>query len=102
MEPWQLITGVSVLLGIGGTAAGIWGTLRRERKADRDETRGETANLTVITVKLDQICTMIVEMKTELRNHREEMQDIRERLAIVEQKASSAHHRIDAATRKEG
>jgi hypothetical protein len=99
MEPWQLITGISVLLGIGGTATGLWATIRTQRRADKTETRNETANFTVITVKLDQINTSMAELKAEvkaeLRINRDESRELRDRMAMVEATVKQVHDRLD-------
>jgi hypothetical protein len=102
MEPWQLVTGISLLLGIGGTAAGLWATLRTQRRADQTETRSETASMTVITVKLDQISVSLAEVKAEMRGNRDEIRDIRDRLVAVEASAKQAHKRMDQFVGKEG
>jgi acyl-CoA hydrolase len=112
MEPWQLVTGISVLLGIGGTAVGVWATLRTQRRAEQSETRSEAASMTVIAVKLEQLQASVndikvdnveyrTEIKTELRGNRDEMRELRERMVAVEASAKQAHHRIDRTEGKE-
>jgi hypothetical protein len=101
LEPWQLVTGIGVLLGIGGTAIGLWATLRTQRRADQSETRSEAASMTVIAVKLDQISVSLAEVKAELRSNRDELRDVRDRLVAVEASAKQAHHRIDRTEGKE-
>jgi hypothetical protein len=103
---------MAILLGIGGTATGVWATLRTQRRADQTETRSETTNMTVILVELKQLTASVAElkvenaeyraeMKMELRGSREEAREIRDRLVEVEASSKQAHKRIDRLESKE-
>ncbi len=51
--------------------------------------------LTAIMIKLETIAEGIIEIKNDLKNVKNEVQNLRERMAKVEASASSAHKRID-------
>ena len=51
--------------------------------------------MTAIMIKLENIAEGIIEIKNDLKNVKNEVQNLRERMAKVEASASSAHKRID-------
>ncbi|MBR3238818.1 MAG: hypothetical protein IKF99_10310 [Oscillospiraceae bacterium] len=51
--------------------------------------------MTAIMIKLETIAEGIIEIKNDLKNVKNEVQNLRERMAKVEASASSAHKRID-------
>ena len=59
------------------------------------DTREEASQLTTLIVKLENISDGINEIKSDLRNIKNEIQDLRDRLIIVEQSTKSAHTRLD-------
>ena len=52
--------------------------------------------MTTVIVKLESIGTGVSEIKSDMRNIKEDIVDLRERMIIVEQSVKSAHHRIDS------
>ena len=59
------------------------------------DTREEASQLTTLIVKLENIADGVNEIKADLRNIKNEIQDLRDRLIIVEQSTKSAHNRLD-------
>ena len=51
--------------------------------------------MTAIMIKLETIAEGIIEIKNDLKNVKNEVQNLRERMAKVEASAASAHKRID-------
>lgn len=72
-------------------AVGIAG-LRRNKTTDD---RKEASEMTTLIVKLENINNGVNEIKSDMRNMRNDIQDLRDRLIIVEQSTKSAHHRLD-------
>ncbi|MBR1732169.1 MAG: hypothetical protein IJ729_00270 [Alloprevotella sp.] len=66
--------------------------LRRNNAADDRRAATET---TTLIVKLENINNGVNEIKSDMRSMKSDIQDLRDRLIIVEQSAKSAHHRID-------
>lgn len=65
----------------------------RRNKATDD--RREASETTTLIVKLENINDGVNEIKSDMRNIREDVQDLRDRLIIVEQATKSAQHRLD-------
>lgn len=83
-----LISIISVLI------AGIVAITTIKRNSYHDN-RDETSNLTTLIVKLENINEGVNEIKADMRNMKADIQDLRDRLIMVEQSDKSAHHRID-------
>ena len=66
--------------------------LRRNNKA---EDRKDATELTAVIVKLENINDDTKEIKSELRNIRTEVGELRERVIVAEQAAKSLHKRVD-------
>lgn len=62
-------------------------------KANDD--RKEASETTTLIVKLENINNGVNEIKSDMRNMRDDIQDLRDRLIIVEQSTKSAHHRLN-------
>lgn len=73
-------------------------TLKRNNTKDTVES---TTQLTTVIVKLEGISSGIAEIKSEMKNVKTDIQDLRDRLIAVEQSTKSAHHRLDGITGKE-
>ena len=63
--------------------------------------RDADAQMTTIIVKLEGIAEGIVEIKSDIKNVKEDVQALRERMAKVEASAASAHKRIDTVVGQE-
>ena len=75
---------VAVIVGINGI-----------RKNQTDDDKKEASEMTTLIVKLENINNGVNEIKSDMRNMRDDIQGLRDRLIIVEQSTKSAHHRID-------
>ena len=59
------------------------------------DARKEASEMTTLIVKLETINNGVNEIKSDMRNMKTDIQDLRDRLIIVEQSTKSAHHRVD-------
>ena len=66
--------------------------------SNKKETKEDATAITAIQIKLENIGADTKEIKADVRYMKNDVQEIRERLAIVEQSAKSAHKRVDALT----
>ena len=66
--------------------------LRRNNSADDKK---QSAEMTTVIVKLENINIGINEIKADVRNVKSEVQELRERIVVVEQSAKSLHKRVD-------
>ena len=67
-------------------------SIRRNKATDDKK---EASDMTTLIVKLENIGNGVNEIKSDMRNRREDMQNLRDRLIIVEQSTKSAHKRLD-------
>lgn len=74
--------------------AGIVAATNIKRNSSQDN-RQDASNLTTLIVKLENINEGINEIKSDMRNMKNDIQDLRDRLIIAEQAVKSAQHRID-------
>lgn len=77
-------------------AVGIIGIKRNQT----DDDKKEASEMTTLIVKLENINNGVNEIKSDMRNMRSDIQDLRDRLIIVEQSTKSAHHRLDGLKEK--
>lgn len=92
IEVALLISGISVAFGI---YAGVV-NLKRNEKAD---TKADTAEMTTVIVKLENIGNGITEIKNEMINVKNDIKEDRERIIRVEESAKQAHKRINEITK---
>ena len=65
------------------------------RRGNATDDKKEASEMTTLIVKLENINNGVNEIKSDMRNMRNDIQDLRDRLIIVEQSTKSAHHRLD-------
>lgn len=88
---------ISVLSLLVAAAVGI-SSIKRNKSSDD---RQEASEMTTLIVKLENINNGVNEIKSDMRNMRSDIQDLRDRLIIVEQSTKSAHHRLDSIEGKD-
>lgn len=86
---------VSLLLSIVSVVVAVVVAVTNIRRSNQDDTREDAANLTTLIVKLENIGEGVNEIKSDMRNMKSDIQDLRDRLITVEQSDKSAHHRLD-------
>lgn len=74
--------------------AGIVGITNIRRNNGIDD-RQEASETTTLIVKLENINDGVNEIKSDMRNLRNDVQDLRDRLIMVEQSTKSAHRRLN-------
>lgn len=88
IEVALLISGISLAFGIYQGIA----NLKRNKATDDKK---DATEMTTVIVKLESIGTGVTEIKSDMKNIRQDLQDLRERVVVVEQSTKSAHHRIN-------
>lgn len=86
-----LISALSLLVAIIVAIVSI-------RRGNADHDKQSASQITTLIVKLENIADGVNEIKSDMRNVKNDVQDLRDRLIIVEQSTKSAHHRIDGLT----
>lgn len=83
------------LLTIISVAAAVYFAFRNNTRADTDEVRKNAQADAVLSQKLDSISDDTREIRKEITDVKVKVNDLSERVIIVEQSAKSAHHRLD-------
>lgn len=86
---------VPILISIASLAFAIWTGTKTQRRADTNETREDAAKDQAVLIKLESIQEGMTEMKVEIRNYREEMQQTREQQIRNEESLKQLHKRVD-------
>lgn len=89
---------VTILISAVSVAFALYSGISNMKRNNKQDTANDAAQLTTVIVKLETINSGVTEIKSELKNVKNDIQDLRDRLIIVEQSTKSAHHRIDGLT----
>ena len=90
-----MIVDVPILISVLGLFVSIMVFLTSNRRNKKTDDQREASEMTTLIVKLENIGNGVNEIKSDMRNMRNDIQDLRDRLIIVEQSTKSAHHRLD-------
>ena len=86
---------ISLIVSVLSVGFAIYmGVVNMKRNREADE-RKSTTEMTTVIVKLENIGKDTSEIKNELRSVKEDVQGLRERVAIGEQSCKSLHKRVD-------
>ena len=91
---------VSTLIAICSVAFAVFSGIIAMKREKSIGDKKDAAEMTTVIVKLENIGSGISEIKTEMRNVKSDIQDLRDRLIIAEQSTKSAHHRLDGIEKK--
>ena len=86
---------IALIISAVSLGFGIYQGVSNLRRNDRQDNRTEATQITAVIVKLETIGEGVNEIKVDMRNIKNEINDIRERLTKVEESTKSAHHRLD-------
>ena len=89
---------VTILISAVSVAFALYSGISNMKRNNKQDTANDAAQLTTVIVKLENISSGVTEIKSELKNVKNDIQDLRDRLIIVEQSTKSAHHRLDGLT----
>ena len=87
VNPSLLLSLLSLVLS---AAVGLFG-IRRSRRSDD---RADSAQLTTVIVKLENIGKDVSEMKTDLKDVRDDVKDHGERIIRLEQQIKTLNHNV--------
>ena len=90
-----MMVDVPILISVLGLFVSIMVFLTSNRRNKKTDDQREASEMTTLIVKLENINNGVNEIKSDMRNMRNDIQDLRDRLIIVEQSTKSAHHRLD-------
>ncbi len=90
-----LISGITMAFGIYSGMSSI-------RRHNKEDSRKDGAEMTMVIVKLEGISEGIAEIKTDLSHVKGDIKEITERLIIAEQSIKLAHTRLDEVHETKG
>lgn len=96
----ELIALIASTVGILGTITAIFFSLKNGKKADVTEIEKRVEENTRINLKLDEIITIIRDMKAETAELKGEVRVHADRIIKVEESTKQAHHRLDTLEAK--
>lgn len=86
---------VALLLSIVSVAFSVYLGLKNNKRADSDEVVKKAAEMATVNVKLDEIGKNVTDIKYDITATKKDVQELSNKMIIVEQSVKSAHHRID-------
>lgn len=92
---------ITLLIAIASLSASIYFGLKNSKRGDRSDIEDKAAETATINVKLDNIGNDVKDIKYDISAVKTDVQNLAERMVIVEQSTKSAHHRIDGIEEKE-
>lgn len=92
---------VAILVSIISVSVAIFFGVKSTKRADMQDVKDDTIKLTQIETKIDMIVTNVFEVKNEISSLRTELNNIKERVTIVEESSKNAHKRLDKLEKEE-
>ena len=86
---------ITLLISIISISFAIYFGLKNSKRNYTLDTKSDTAQLTTVIVKLENISTGVTEIKSELFNVKNDIKEDRERIIRIEESVKQAHKRID-------
>lgn len=85
----------TILISVISLSFAIYSGLKSLRRTEKNDAAQDAANEASVMVKLDNIQTSMIEMKTELKGYREEVMCLTEKVIRNEESLKSLHKRVD-------
>lgn len=95
IERWLMTIEVALVISGVSLAFAVYQGIANMKRNKASDDKNDASQMTTVIVKLENIGTGVTEIKSDMKNVREDIQQLRERLVVVEQSAKSAHHRLD-------
>lgn len=86
---------IALLISCVTLAFGIYQGISNMKRSKAFDDKKDASELTTVIVKLETIGVGVSEIKSDMRNIKNDIIDLRERVTIVEQSCKSSHHRMD-------
>lgn len=86
---------ITILISVLSLSFAVYSGLKNMRREDTKEVQSEAARDSAIMTKLENMQTMIVEMKAEMRQDRQDVKEMTEKFIRNEESLKSLHKRVD-------
>lgn len=90
----------ALLISVLSVAFSIFFGLKSSKRADSDAVENKARESATVNVKLDEIGKNVQDIKYDISATKKEVQQLSDRIIVVEQSVKSAHHRIDTIGEK--
>ena len=87
---------VALVVSVVSVSFSIFFGLRNNKRSDVKEIEQRVRERTETNMKLDNIGKCVGEIKDNISDTKRDLQEVKEKLFLVEQKINKAHYRIDA------
>ncbi len=91
---------LALLISIVSVTFGVFSGVMNMRRNSKTDDKREATQLTTVIVKLESIETGITEIKSEMRNVKQDVKVLSERIIRAEESCKQAHKRIDGLEKK--
>lgn len=91
---------VGIILSVAAVVISLIFNVSTWKRATKQDTKSDATQLTTVIVKLENIQSGITEIKSDVKNVKTEVQELRERTVKNESAISSAHQRIDSIEKR--
>lgn len=92
---------IALLISIVSAAFAVYFGLKNTKRADVSDVAKKAEETATINVKLDQIGGDVRDIKYDMSTLKRDVQELTERVIVVEQSTKSAHKRLDTIEKKE-
>lgn len=90
----------ALLISVLSVAFSIFFGLKSCKRADSEAIENKARESATVNVKLDEIGKNVQDIKYDISATKKEVQQLSDRIIVVEQSVKSAHHRIDTIGEK--
>lgn len=91
---------VALLLSIISVVCSVFFAFKNSKNADNKNLETRTAEYTRLEVKIDSIISTMDDIKSDLKNQRNELNGLSLKLVSVEESVKQAHKRIDELVKR--
>lgn len=90
----------ALLISVLSVAFSIFFGLKSSKRSDSETIENKARESATVNVKLDEIGKNVQDIKYDISATKKEVQQLSDRMIVVEQSVKSAHHRIDTIGEK--
>lgn len=86
---------VTLAIAIVSTCFAVFFGVRNLTRAKTTDDKADATQMATMIVKIDAVGTTVNEIKSDMRDFRNEQQSLRDKIVSIESSVKSAHKRID-------
>lgn len=86
---------ITILISVCALALSFYFGMRTQHHTDQKDTADAASQTSAIMIKLESIQTDLIEVKTDMKSHKAEVQRVNEQTVRNEESLKSLHKRVD-------